>query len=750
VPEGSSILLSNQIDLIGQEKDLINDFFYKDEIYKIPLQKPNKRVLGIPMSQHIWAFYNKRKVTKFSQFMKTKVGKSPIFFDSSKLDRSRIALENYYFNIGYLDNQVKVSYQTKDKRTKVIYTVETKSPYKIKFIYTDTLTPIQKDISAENFNSLILKGDILNIEKLEREIGRMTYVANDKGYYSFTKDNIKYRFDTFHKNHEVNVYVKILEETDSTLFQKYRLDSIYVFINTYKEQANVNTSIIERRGNIIFVQSKDKSYNENFIQKFIYQNHDSFYSKGDINKTIQRLSELNNFKLINSTVKFPSEFARNIDVVYTLSPNSKRTISLDQSFYNSTLGFIGAQPTLKYVNRNLTRKADKFSLSLSGALEFNAYLNQNKNFSGLISRTDLTIAAGYNIENFLLPKIIVNKQDYVFNRTFINLNYTYSKRLGFYDIHNIGTNLEFQWAKKKNSTFSYSPVAFNAIIFPEKSVSEQFQNTLNQNPFLKSSFNNSFIIGSNFSWNHFFSVGKRKSNSINMMLNMETAGNSVYLLDQLFSLSKDDNGVNIGDINLSQFVKTQLELVKSTKLTHLSSLQSRVKLGVAFPFGNSSKLPYIKQYFIGGPFSLRAFQPRTIGAGSYNPGVFGLDTLQFPRDQTGNMVLEFNTEFRFHIVSFLKGALFLDGGNIWNSSPNFSQDELGVFKLSEFYKQMYLGGGFGLRGDFNYFIMRFDVGIPLRVPYLSKNDWVIQDAKPLNNEWLRNNLVINFAVGYPF
>lgn len=231
---------------------------------------------------------------------------------------------------------------------------------------------------------------------------------------------------------------------------------------------------------------------------------------------------------------------------------------------------------------------------------------------------------------------------------------------------------------------------------------------------------------------------------------METAGNSVYLLDQLFSLSKDDNGVNIGDINLSQFVKTQLELVKSTKLTHLSSLQSRVKLGVAFPFGNSSKLPYIKQYFIGGPFSLRAFQPRTIGAGSHNPGVFGLDTLQFPRDQTGNMVLEFNTEFRFHIVSFLKGALFVDGGNIWNSSPNFSQDELGVFKLSEFYKQMYLGGGFGLRGDFNYFIMRFDIGIPLRVPYLSKNDWVIQDAKPLNNEWLRNNLVINFAVGYPF
>jgi hypothetical protein len=92
VPDGSSILVSNQIDLIGQEKDLINDFFYKDEIYKIPVQKPNKRVFGIPISQHIWAFYNKRNVTEFSQFMKTKIGKSPILFDSAKLERSRVAL----------------------------------------------------------------------------------------------------------------------------------------------------------------------------------------------------------------------------------------------------------------------------------------------------------------------------------------------------------------------------------------------------------------------------------------------------------------------------------------------------------------------------------------------------------------------------------------------------------------------------------------------------------------------------------
>jgi hypothetical protein len=750
VPEGSSVLVANQIELLGQEKDLINDFFYKDAIYKIPIQKPNKKVLGIPMSQHIWAFYNKRKVTQFSQFMKTKVGKAPLLFDSTKLERSRVSLENYYFNIGHLDNIVKVNYTTKNKRTKVTYLVEPKTPYKIRKVIADTLTPVQKSIYEEMGSSLLIKNDVLQIEKMEREIARMTFVANDKGYFNFNKDNIKYKFDTFRKNHEVDIYIKILEETDSTYFQKYRLDSVYVFINTQKEQANINTSEITRIRNLIFVQPKNKIYNENFLEKFVHKTHDTVYSKGDINNTIQRFSELNNFKLINSSVKFPSENAKQLDVIYTLTPNMKRTFSVEQSFYNSTLGFIGAQPTLKYVNRNLSKKADKLSLSLSGAVEFNAYLNQNKNFSGLISRTDLSILTSYSIENFFLPFIFTNKQNYIFNRTFVNSNYTYSKRLGFYDIHNIGTSLEFQWSKKKHTTFSYSPVAFNAIIFPEKSVSDEFKKTLDQNPFLKSSFNNSFIIGSTFAWNHNASIGQRKLNTLSLKLNFETAGNSVFLVDKLFKLSKDNNGVNIGDINVSQFFKAQFEAIKSTKLTQVSSLHSRLKLGVAFPFGNSSQLPYIKQFFIGGPFSLRAFQPRTIGAGAHNPGVFGDDTLQFPRDQTGNMVFEFNSEFRFHMVSFLKGAVFIDGGNIWNSSPNFSQDDLGVFKLSEFYKQMYLGGGFGLRGDFNYFIMRFDVGIPLRVPYLTSNDWVIQDAKPFNNEWLRNNLVINFAVGYPF
>lgn len=750
IPEGSSVLVANQIDIKGQEKDLINDFFYKGDLYKILKQKPNKRIFGIPVSQHIWAFYVKKRNTEFTQFMATKVGQPPVIFDSSSLEISRIALENYYFNIGHFDNQVKVSFKTEKKKTKVVYEVYPNTPYKIRNIYVDNQTPLQREIVKDSPNTFIHRGDIFNIANFMKEIERITFAANDAGYYNFNKDFVRFKYDTFRKINELDVYTNILEETDSTNFQKYYLDSIYLFINTSNEQANINSHPTYNLKRLKFIQPLPKGYEEKFLEKFVYYTHDSFYSKGDVNKTIQRMSELSNFKLINSSVKLNPDKERHLDLVYSLTPYYKRKISFGQYVYNSTLGFIGAQPTITFLNRNLTHRADRLNLSISGAIEVNAYLNQNKNASGFISRTDLSLQGNYTIENFIVPLWFGKDKNFIYNRNTINANYTFSKRLGYYDIHNIGFSLSYDWSKKVTTNFSYSPISFGAILFPESAVSDEFKRTLELNPYLKLSFNNSFILGSNFSLGHIIALGRNKVNSLQFKTNFETAGNTVFLADKILRFSDGKNGININGIDVSQFLKSQFELVHSNKINTRTSLHSRVKFGMAFPYGNSRQLPYIKQFFIGGPLSLRAFQPRTIGPGLQNPGVYNSDTSTYTPDQTGNISLEFNSEYRFHIISFLKGALFVDAGNIWNSSSNFTTHNESIFKLDEFYKQFYVGGGLGLRIDLNYFIMRFDVGIPMRIPYLTKNDWVILDAKPLNGDWRNNNLIINFAVGYPF
>ena len=751
IPNDNSVLVKNQVNILGQETNLINDFFYKDELYKIPLQKPNKKILGIPVSQHIWAYYNKRKLTDFSQYMKTKIGNAPVLFDSSKLEKSRQAFQYYYFNLGYFDNIVDVQYQTKNKKTIVQYNIQPNQPYRIRKIFFDTITEIQKALISDSIHSYLQEGDVFDINNFKNEIERLTYLANEKGYFSFNKDHVKYVYDTFKQTHELNVYVKILEESDTSNFQKYTVDSIYLIVNPYSKTEKKSYQFeVSDYGNIKVFQENPKNYKDEFLTRFIYQYHDSFYSKSDINYSIQRLSELNNFKLINSSTNLKDNERRVLDLYYILSPYPRRNFSFGQYVYGSSLGFAGAQPTLAYTNRNLTKRADKLSLTLSGAIEANLSFSNKSYTPGFVSRTDISIVSSYNLEKFILPILFSDKTRYLYNRTSINSQYTYSRRLGFYDIHNIGASAGYEWSVKRQTSFSYFPFLLNYILFPESSVTTEFRNTLNINPGLRSTFSNAFILGSYFQFNHFVNYGRKKANLLTYKINVETAGNSIYLIDKVIPLNKDADNININGIDVSQYFKTQLEVSTSNKINRITSFHARAKAGFAFPFGNSSQLPYIKNFFIGGPYSLRAFQPRTIGPGNYNPYINDTNGVVNAKDQLGNIALELNAEYRFNIISYFKGALFIDAGNIWNSSSNFSQSDLSVFKIDEFYKQLYVGGGFGLRIDANYFVLRLDFGIPFRVPYLQQNDWVIKDAKPLNGDWIRNNLLLNFAVGYPF
>jgi outer membrane protein insertion porin family len=752
VPDGQSVMVRNEIKELGKEADLINDFFFKDELFALPLQKPNKRVFGLPLSQHIWAFYNKKKITKFTQYMKSKIGNSPNFFDSSKIAPSKVIFENFYFNQGYFDSKVTVTYKTKSKRTVVSYLIEPGDVYKIRNVFFDSSSEIQQLIARDRNKSFIQPKDEFKIANFSQEIDRITRIGSNNGYYTFNKEFIKFRFDTFKTTHELDVYVKILEETDTTNFMQYKLDSIRILVNHVDEAiGKISEKKQSNFGNIRFIQGVPKNYNEKFLTRFVYQHKDSLFSKEEIDYTIQRFSDLNNFKLINSSILLKSQANRKLDLYYSLTPYKKKTISIGQSVYNSTLGLLGTSTQLSYSNRNLTKKADRLSLSLSGSVDMNVYLNEtNNNQPGFVSRLDLTGSASYTIEKFMVPFwFLNNNKSYLISHTNITSNYTYSKRLGFYDLHNIGASAGYEWTKKRANKFSYSPLSFNYIIIPEGSIQPDFEKSLDLNPFLRSSFTPAFILGSNFSFLRRGNYGKLQKNSFTFFNQLELAGNSAFIANKVLNLT-DSARLTINNIDVSQFIKLQSEIINNNFLTKKSSLHSRLRFGIGLPYGNSSRLPYVRQFFLGGQYSLRAFQARTIGPGSYNPGFFDTDTSRVPRDQLGNLMIEANLEYRFNIISIFKGALFMDMGNIWNTSRDFHPSEDALFKFDQFYKQFYIGSGAGLRLDFNYFVMRLDLGIPIRVPYLSERDWVISDASISNSNWISNNVVLNFAVGFPF
>jgi len=744
IPENQSLLRANNIVIKGVEKDLINDFFYKDDLLAIPVQKPNKRILNFwPLSLNIWAFYSNKKVTKFTQFMKTKVGAEPVLFDSSKLYQSINRFQNYYSNIGYFNTKVEAKITTQNKITTLDFIVEPQKVFTYSNIFFDSTSIIEKIIYQTQENSLISKGESFNIENLKLERQRVTDVLNNKGYYFFNKEFILFKIDTFQQTNQLDIYIKIQKETDTSDFKKYKLDSIYVLI-LENENDKISNENIKKIGNITFIQPQKSLYNEKFMTSFFELNKDTFYSKENANRTLQRLTDLNNFKLINSNFSINPNKANHINALYSLSPFKKQFFSTGFYAYNSSQGLLGNSLSLIYNNRNLTKRADRLNIAISGGLELNFSLDESalNNNQGIISRSDISLTTNYTIEKLMMPFHINKEKLFTYKTNFFS-KYTYEKRINYYDLHNMSLSFGYEWSKNPKIRHFYNPLALSYIYLPPESVQAAFANILLQNPYLRASFDDALILGSNYQFSY-FSTSRNKKDNFGYKFNAETAGNFPYLAHQIFSKEKD-NIVNFNDVIVSQYVKFLSEMVYSHKFNKQTAVHTRLKMGAAFSYGNFDYLPYIKQFFLGGPYSIRAFPLRQIGPGSFDV------TKQNIKDQTGNLLLEGNLEYRFNIIKMFKGALFTDMGNIWLTKNEFNTDDQKNFQIGEFYKQFYIGGGFGLRFDFDYFAIRMDLGFPIRVPYKDgAESWVIKEAKPFNADWQRKNLVFNIAVGYPF
>ena len=744
IPENQSLLRANNIVIKGVEKDLINDFFYKDDLLAIPVQKPNKRILNFwPLSLNIWAFYSNKKVTKFTQFMKTKVGAEPVLFDSSKLYQSINRFQNYYSNIGYFNTKVETKITTQNKITTLDFIVEPQKVFTYSNIFFDSTSIIEKIIYQTQENSLISKGESFNIENLKLERQRITDVLNNKGYYFFNKEFILFKIDTFQQTNQLDIYIKIQKETDTSDFKKYKLDSIYVLI-LENENDKISNENIKKIGNITFIQPQKSLYNEKFMTSFFELNKDTFYSKENANRTLQRLTDLNNFKLINSNFSINPNKANHINALYSLSPFKKQFFSTGFYAYNSSQGLLGNSLSLIYNNRNLTKRADRLNIAISGGLELNFSLDESalNNNQGIISRSDISLTTNYTIEKLMMPFHINKEKLFTYKTNFFS-KYTYEKRINYYDLHNMSLSFGYEWSKNPKIRHFYNPLALSYIYLPPESVQAAFANILLQNPYLRASFDDALILGSNYQFSY-FSTSRNKKDNFGYKFNAETAGNFPYLAHQIFSKEKD-NIVNFNDVIVSQYVKFLSEMVYSHKFNKQTAVHTRLKMGAAFSYGNFDYLPYIKQFFLGGPYSIRAFPLRQIGPGSFDV------TKQNIKDQTGNLLLEGNLEYRFNIIKMFKGALFTDMGNIWLTKNEFNTDDQKNFQIGEFYKQFYIGGGFGLRFDFDYFAIRMDLGFPIRVPYKDgAESWVIKEAKPFNADWQRQNLVFNIAVGYPF
>jgi hypothetical protein len=333
------------------------------------------------------------------------------------------------------------------------------------------------------------------------------------------------------------------------------------------------------------------------------------------------------------------------------------------------------------------------------------------------------------------------------------VSYEYQKRIKLYALNSFRAQFGYLW--KDNIRSEHELYVSDINYISPASVTQEYIDQINgneaegiaPNPALQKVIDKQLIFGPTYSYTYTNTMRKQKKHTFYYKGTLELAGTVTGLV--MGADVKGGNEKTILNVPFSQFAKTEQDFRHYLKLTENSQIASRINIGIGVPYGNSASLPYVRQFFIGGVNSIRAFRARSIGPGSYDYRTENNTTSGFLPDESGDLKLELNTEYRAQIYRFLKGAVFVDAGNIWL----YNKDPLrpGAEFSSKFLNDLAVGTGAGLRFDFSFLILRTDLAFPLRKPWLPDGEkWVMDDIDFGSRNWRKDNLVFNLAIGYPF
>ncbi|MDB4293431.1 BamA/TamA family outer membrane protein, partial [Maribacter sp.] len=462
--------------------------------------------------------------------------------------------------------------------------------------------------------------------------------------------------------------------------------------------------------------------------------------------TSNRLSGIGSYKFVN--IRFNEKDSLNtsdgtaaLDADIHLSPLTKRAVRAELQAVTKSNGFAGPGISVTYSNRNLFHGGE--TLSLSGNFAYATQISGGTN-AGLS-----TLSAGLKAD-LILPRLVPfspSRFKYAVPKTKISLGVDLLDRGKLYTLNSINASFGYTWNANKYVFHELNPISVNYVNLLNST--DEFEAILDQNPFLRQSFEQQFIAGLTYSFTYNELVDKDKSHPIYVATSLDVAGNTLNLLN--------GGKETAFGLQYAQYAKLDLDFRYYLKWGKEQALITRLYGGLGISYGNSSTLPFVKQFFSGGPYSVRGFQIRSLGPGSFSSTDEEGSTSFF--DQSGNLRLEANLEYRFPIWSYLKGAVFADAGNVWltneielspdesNESRAFNEElsEKGRFG-SDWASELGVGVGLGLRVDVQSFVIRLDVASPWRIPYLPENE---RSRVPFFDGG-SNNLTFNFAIGYPF
>ncbi|RZJ80871.1 MAG: hypothetical protein EOO47_06180 [Flavobacterium sp.] len=702
--------------------------------------RPNASILGIKWKLQLHNLApDTVKPKGIGNWLKNKIGEKPVLMSEVKLKFNNDVLKSYLISQGYLQAEVIGDTTIKGKKGKAIYTANTGDRYKINSITfpkdTGNLTRI---ISQNKGNTLLKVGNFYDLDTYKNERVRIDNDLKENGYFYFSPDYLILQVDSTIGKNLVDINIAVKNIAPEAGLKPYTIKNINVYPNYTLRRDSVLRSLSPTIHKDFNIYDNRNTFKPRVFDRMIFFKKDEIYNRKDHNLSLNRMVNIGAFQDVRAEFLPVDSFKNNqLDLNIFLTPLKKNSLTFSVTGTQKTNNFVGSEVKLTQTTRNLFRGAEQLDISASGGFETQVSAPLGSRAQNSFS---LTLQGKLTFPQFIVPFYKPKSTSAFTPKTIASLSYQMLRRDTIYRLNSFKGEFGYNWKENQFKEHNFNPISVN-LVRPSETDKKALDSLYALNPGLEATLQQQFIIGSNYNFTYTNQMQENRRNNVYFYGSLETGGN----LWGLFT-PKDELGQrSIFNVPLTQFVRLEADLRDYYKVTRNITWANRLNMGYGYAYGNSTSLPFIRQFFAGGSNDIRAFRARSLGPGTHRAD----QNLAFP-DQGGDVKLMLNSELRFKIVSVLHGAVFVDAGNVWLRKED--PDKLGSeFKLKNTFNELAVGTGAGLRVDATIFVIRLDGAFPIRKPYLPNGQrWVLNEVDFGSKTWRRENFILNIGIGYPF
>lgn len=763
VPTGKYLLQQNEVDFRNVKEIQRSEKLDKNAIAQYIKQRPNRRLLGLGIYLGVYSICDTSKHNWWHRLWSEKVGEPPVIYDSTLTTASVREMEIYLGAKGYLNAEVSDSMTVKNRKATVYYKVDQQRPYTISSLGYKILDPFVHELMMEDTASSLLKpGRVFDRQLLEAERTRISNRLMNLGFFGFNANYINYTADSTIGNNQVSLILNVRKRTigytedgDPILGNHplYRIGRIVV--NSDYDP----TKSIEQNQQIIYdtmvyngieILYENKMYiRPEVLVNAIRLSPNELYDMKGVQRTYANVNRLGYsttilFNPLPADTTAPvyvsiaapdgtniSTREEQLECLIQCTPNVRQSFTTDFEA-STTADYYSMALSLGYQNRNLLRGAEVFNVAFRGAYEFVKAQGKQNSF-------EFGINTSLEFPRLLIPIRDDKLAKFSQSNTKISLSANLQRRPDYTRVLFSGT-FGYSWSLRNGARFTVNPIDINVVNVPW--VDSTFLKNIS-NPYLRNSYNSQLIAGLSASY-YYNTNTNPKMNNLTIRANMDVNGNLFNLIGMAVGSKTTYHTSGVSEsyyklfgLRFAQYARASFEISNRVNISDKSQIAWRFFVGGGVPYGNSSSIPFERLFFAGGSNSMRGWQVRSLGPGAVAP-----DTVSSYANQLGNIRLEANFEYRVNVIGGFNMALFFDAGNIWMNSKGEARKEA-RFSFNNFYKQIALNTGIGVRYDFNMFIIRLDWGWKMYNPGLPPQErWFSQ--------FRFKNTALHFAIGLPF